>query len=228
MIRSVIRAVCAALVGVLPACANDTPPPGAMTVQAAFPKIGSNWVVHVTHSTPDASGNQRVGALAAVQEGFGDERLMAVSTTYRDAPAYGIQSGTTVFIFNPRTFNQIATISNGKETETLAPDAEMLSWPLWVGKSWNASGTVEGGIPQTNWGYYRKVAAFEDVTVPAGTYQAFRIESSPGQNIDIGYHLTQWYAPSVAYYVKTVVSMSSRALGGPRTTTTEMVSPPKP
>jgi hypothetical protein len=149
-----------------------------------------------------------------------------MATTYRDAPAYGIQIGTTVYVYNPQTFNRMATIVNGKETETVSPDEDALSWPLWVGKSWNASGTMEGGLPLTNWGYYRKVTAYEAVTVPSGTFQAFRIESSPGQNIDPGFHLTQWYAPSVAYYVKTVLSLSGRALAGAMTTTTEMAAVP--
>ena len=217
---------CLALVSVLAACTSDTPPPGAMTAPAAFPKIGSSWVLRVSYSAPEAPSDRRVGDLRPLGQGAGEVRLAAISTVYHGAPAYGVQNGVEIAVLNPQTFNQMALMRNGRESETFTPDSQSFSWPLWVGKSWRATGSFQGALPATDWGYYREVAAYEDVTVPAGTFKAFRIETSPGANIDRGYHMTQWYAPSVAYVVKWVTSTSGNAMGGSKTTTVEMVQPP--
>ena len=216
MTRIGIQAALLSALAILPACTNDAPPPGAVTAAAAFPAIGTSWVLHVTDTPPHPSGNQRYAA---------------VSSTYRDAPVYGIRYGNNVDIYNPQTFNYMAKLSNGTEMSTNSPDSGEYSWPLWVGKSWTATVNTEfpnGGSPPSVNVFYRKVTAYEDFTVPAGTFKAFRIESWPGQGVDPGYHFILWYAPSVPYIVKSAFSLSNRALAGERTITTEMVSPPQP
>jgi hypothetical protein len=98
-----------------------------------------------------------------------------------------------------------------------------LSWPLQVGKTGKQAGvfrtsTVPGDWrAQTEW----TVAALEDVTVPAGTFKAYRIavtlraehgSSSGGggfgaratqrQIVDFVSRFNLWYAPSVERFVK--------------------------
>ena len=96
--------------------------------------------MRVSYAPTSPSGNQHVGDLRPLQQGAGEVRLTAIATSYHGAPAYGVQNGSEVLVFNPETFNQMATISNGREAETITPDIQNFSWPLWVGKSWRASG----------------------------------------------------------------------------------------
>ena len=209
MARVVIRVVFLSALAVLPACTNEMPPPGALMAQAAYPTIGTSWVMHESDS--------------------GDRGYTAVATTYRGAPAYGIQRGNSIDILNPQTFNYMATITNGKETKTSSPDDGKFSWPLWVGKSWSVRVTTEspgGSSPPSVLLYNREVTAYEDVTVEAGTFKAFRIESLLGPGVDPGYHWTLWYAPSLAYLVKSDLSTGVGALGGAKTISIEMVTPP--
>lgn len=83
-------------------------------------------------------------------------------------------------------------------------------WPLEVGKKWTFDEDwtrADGATGNTNQDV--EVVAYEDVTVPAGTYKAFRIEykgrytnyraRSGGAQMD-----TYWYAPEVLADVKHV------------------------
>ncbi len=46
------------------------------------------------------------------------------------------------------------------------------------------------------------VAAYEEITVPAGSFKAFRLESTPAENS--GVRKILWYAPEIQLYVKRV------------------------
>ena len=213
MTRFIVRFAFLSALGILPACTNATPPPGALMAQAAYPTVGSSWVMRGTGSVRNPSE---------------DYHFTAVSATYRGAPVYEIQYGNYIDVLNPQTFNLIANLADGRETLAYSPDDGRFSWPLWVGKSWSVTATGESAQRITQLGYYRRVTAYEDVTVPAGTFKAFRIETLPGMGVDSAYRLTLWYAPSVSYVVKSVSSTSSSAQIGAGTITTEMVSPPQP
>lgn len=79
-------------------------------------------------------------------------------------------------------------------------------WPLEVGKTWQYKGEFMGG--ETSLAQTAQVVAYEDVTVPAGTFKAFKIEYSGSayrggrswKRVD-----TYWYAPSVKADVKALV-----------------------
>ncbi len=88
-------------------------------------------------------------------------------------------------------------------TKSLTPFRE---WPLEVGKTWTYQGVyMEGSatLKQT-----AKVVAFEEVTVPAGKFRAYKIEYAgwtyrqgrSWKRVD-----THWYAPSVKADVKSTI-----------------------
>ncbi len=98
-----------------------------------------------------------------------------------------------------------------------------LHWPLTVGATWTESCTAErslgGGRPAdtfTRSSTYHVVGA-ETVTVPAGTFAAFKItvNTTAGTTTQ---DVTEWYSPQACHLVKTV------AVTGADTTTTELVS----
>ena len=136
-----------------------------------------------------------------------------------------IQKPNLVWVITSVTPTGIAGTSNGKPL-TLTPDLNIiesptrkfsdrrnLSFPLEIGKSWTYSTHIEfkdlGGAQRQDAGV--TVAAYEKVTVPAGQFDAFRIEAKGkfGQQSAAGagareFTETTWYAPSARAVVKQV------------------------
>jgi len=88
-------------------------------------------------------------------------------------------------------------------------------FPLTVGTSWNAKYTSSGTDGTAYSGYVKaSVAALEKVTVPAGTFDAYRIEreletrSVNANSIVTKSQITTWYAPAVRRFVRRQVIVS--------------------
>ena len=97
----------------------------------------------------------------------------------------------------------------GEIAETVTPYRGSFSFPLWVGKkwsySWQTSKTKQAASLSQMWDSHVKVAAYEQVKVPAGTFWAFKIEevrSNRGAKHPKAYHVTTWYSPNVKLPVK--------------------------
>jgi hypothetical protein len=136
-----------------------------------------------------------------------------------------IQKPNLVWVITSVTPTGIAGTWNGKPL-TLTPDLNViesptrkfsdrrvLSFPLEIGKSWTYSNHVEfkdmGGSTRMDAGV--TVAAYEKITVPAGQFDAFKIETKGkfGQEGAAGagareFTETTWYAPSARAVVKNV------------------------
>lgn len=121
-----------------------------------------------------------------------------------------------------------APIASVLELGSYHPSAKpWLVWPLAVGKQWDfeADWTRPDGTTGVS-EQKAQVVAFEDVTVPAGRFKAYRIEyrgyfrssrGTTGRQDD-----TYWYAPEVKANVKHI-----RSSGRP-VSMTELVSHKKP
>ncbi|MFQ5897949.1 MAG: hypothetical protein ACE5JN_06855 [Candidatus Methylomirabilia bacterium] len=83
------------------------------------------------------------------------------------------------------------------------PHNGMLKFPLLVGKRWQHSYTRAVGKDVTQRSLHAKVTAYERVTVPAGTFAAFRIETT-NRRLDraLPAYETYWYAPEVKFIIK--------------------------
>ncbi len=97
------------------------------------------------------------------------------------------QMCTTVFQYNDTTIK-------------FRPCEEDIQFPLTVGKTWTVVyGASTGGgnyIQQTGTG---TVLGIEDVTVPAGTFKAYKVESRHGPDL----RTTEWYVPEpIGFSVK--------------------------
>jgi hypothetical protein len=197
------------------ATAPDRPPPGAVIAQAAHPPIGTKWQVRRTDTTNGSTG---------------EITRTAVPVNYIGTARYGVSDAVNVTVLDPATFNEIATIneSDSKELTTTSPDNGAFSWPLWVGKTWQPSYTYQdlgrgrkfGGVT-----FNHRVIAYEDVTVPAGTFKAFRIDGTPVSSA--ASFFTYWYAPDVKLVVKLVSRRTSDNYLGAEQTMTELLSRPK-
>lgn len=102
------------------------------------------------------------------------------------------QGGST--LYDPATLAMVATLdAAGKPTASFSPPVDY-AWPLEVGKQWTSQHTVTmypSGRTMAltfNW----KVDSWGDVTVPAGTFKAYKLTWSNS----LGETETRWVSPT--------------------------------
>ena len=91
----------------------------------------------------------------------------------------------------------VGCLKDGSVLARHAPHDFRYSWPLYVGKNWRESTTWVDNISNTKGTFTIDwtVAAWEEVTVPAGTFMAYRVERGD-------WPVTLWFAPEVMLTVK--------------------------
>lgn len=130
----------------------------------------------------------------------------------KPAIAFGApQAG--VALHDPVTFAQVAALMpNGQPYVSYDPPVDY-AWPLTVGKTWRSvhNVTVYATGQKTPVTMDFKVAAFEKVAVPAGSFDAYRIEWVTSQ----GESETRWVAPDqgIATLKRHVERMASHPQG---------------
>lgn len=104
------------------------------------------------------------------------------------------------FVIYDINLNWRAYIQRGEEWESVSPCIQFFSWPLKVGKKWRTSYDYWDKSRGRSWRDQSEpvtVQTYEEIKVPAGTFQAFKIFRD-------GARLKQtiWYAPSIGIIVK--------------------------
>jgi hypothetical protein len=96
------------------------------------------------------------------------------------------------------------------------------NYPLEVGKSWKKTYSMLNHATKqtTTYDVSQRVEAYGDVTVPAGTFKAFKITSSDS----LGNENAQWIAPELGIFIKQDLVRTAKHPAGPGTRQTELVS----
>jgi hypothetical protein len=94
-------------------------------------------------------------------------------------------------------------------------------WPLEVGKTSTKSYRItihprNQTIPFDN---TNKIEAYEDVTVPAGTFKVFKISSSD----TLGNENIAWFSPELGFFIKQTQKRTDKNPSGPGTRETEVI-----
>jgi hypothetical protein len=94
-------------------------------------------------------------------------------------------------------------------------------FPLEVGKTWTKSYrmTVHAKNQTIPFDATWKVEAYEDVTVPAGTFKAFKVSF-----VSIGSEDTYWFVPELGTHAKQILKRTDKSGYGPGTREVELVS----
>jgi HEAT repeat protein len=176
---------------------STSPPPGTFTVDVRLPATGTKWIVKETQFNEHTSTSRsQVVTWTAMGEGMHGGKAV-----------YRLSDGTHVHARDRATGSFVALLDrNATELVSHAPHEGDVSSPLWVGKSWAARSTYTSrltGRTLHNVVVVWKVAAYEDVQVPAGTFKAFRLEAWNDERDSIRKR-TFWYAPAVPLVVKEV------------------------
>jgi hypothetical protein len=116
---------------------------------------------------------------------------------------YVLRAGNSADFLSRETLGLIATASQEKLLTKRSGPHEFFSWPLTVGKEWRTSFVVENIAQKTSQklAYVKVIAGVEEVKVPAGMFEALKIET---YGTESGILVTeQWYAPKARWFVKT-------------------------
>lgn len=196
--RCFICTICLNLLSLV--CAAQTP------LRADRPEVrqGDVWIFQVTDVV---IGDKRTPNTQTVNE-ITPDRITVVNSN----------GSTTTFT---RDWNQVET----KQGETIIFKADpawmQYAFPLEIGKKGSPRFTTisRSGANRSRWQWNAVVERTESVTVPAGTFQAFRIQLDGFYNGSSGTYTwtgrraqTIWYAPAVKRAVKT--EFEDNAQGG--------------
>lgn len=137
--------------------------------------------------------------------------LHAFSAPYRDPG--GVCDGTTQVLEDVATGNFAACLKDEKLLGGFRPHDGRFKWPLQVGNSWRARYQFIDKVLHPDWsgpGWQEfTVVAWEEVTVPAGTFMAYKVARTNGDWDTVKKEeYVMWYAPEPHMIVKLVNTRS--------------------
>ena len=134
--------------------------------------------------------------------------------------------GETHALWDAKTSNWVGCLADGEMLAGNEPHAARYAWPLQVGNKWTWKPRWVDRVLHPEWsGSYwseYEVLAYEEVTVPAGTFMAFRVATTRVQ--DDAWYETNWYAPEPAVNVKSVWGRTDKNGYGPMEGMWELIS----
>jgi hypothetical protein len=195
--------VAVALTLVLSGCASVTP----KTANYVVPPLGSSWVVARSDSGSFGSTSSQV----AVKRG--EQMWQGEAVTTLATPGF-----TQLLKADGKL---VAFLSGDKPMASFDP-APGFAYPLEVGKTLttNHSVTLYPSKKVVPMEVIQKVEAFEDVSVPAGTFKAFRIswiENNGNEN-------TYWINPETGITVKSILTRTAKSPSGPGKRESQLLS----
>ena len=118
-------------------------------------------------------------------------------------PAYILRAGDSAEFFSRESLGLIATSLKDKLVTQRSAPHEFFSWPLGAPKEWQTAFVLENIPQKTNQrlSYLKVIPAVEEVDVPAGTFESFKIETYGPESGTL--FTEQWYVPNVKWFVKT-------------------------
>lgn len=198
----------AGVVALLVACAS--PPPKAERYIA--PPSGATWKVQVT-----SSGS--FGNASKLEQGARVSNVVVEGKPYH---RFDTSSGATL---QTDTASVFLVLGPGDKPLMRYEPALGFDFPLVVGKSWTQNLTLTvGAAARTPMTAQWMVEAYESVTVPAGTFQAWRVVMTD----NFGFKQITWSMPdTVGVYAKRINERpANHPQGGAGTQVIELVSLP--
>jgi hypothetical protein len=186
----------------------------------ALSVLAASWAtVSPAETLPPASrpdpkiGDSAVFRTLNVRTGEKRETSMVVISVDADKivdETSGSTSGTRTYT---RDFNLLEVKTGERVTFTAKPFWASMRFPLEVGQTWGgffeSEAVVRPRNRSTQWRWKANVVAAEEVTVPAGTFQAFKIEydgryfaHQSNQSWTGSHKETAWFAPGINQFVK--------------------------
>ena len=127
------------------------------------------------------------------------------------------------------TLSYAACLKDGKLLAAVSPNDGRFKWPLEVGKSWRAGYQWIDKVVRPDWsgrGWQEfAVVAWEEVTVPAGTFMAYKVARTNGDwDAAKEEEYIIWYAPEPQMILKVIATRSPDNAYGAADRSWELVS----
>ena len=129
-------------------------------------------------------------------------------------------------VLDAETRSWAGCMSDGKFLAEVQPHTGRFAWPLQVGKKGRAPARWVDHAVQPDWSgeYWTdfEVLAYEEVTVPAGRFMAFKVANTGSPSND--FYETIWYSPQVGSFVKILWGRTEENGYGPLEGSWELVN----
>ena len=164
------------------------------------PPQGATWTTQFSDSGSFGNGVSR-----------GESRMATRMVDGRELLAFEGQQQTLLALPNGNWVGFMA--KDGKMTVSFEPASTGWDWPLAAGKSWTREGKIKFHAQNREVTVQSKhvVEAVEEVKVPAGTFQTYRIRTTD----TLGNDNIVWYAPEVGLFAKQTLVRSAQHPQGP-------------
>lgn len=130
------------------------------------------------------------------------DREIIREDTFEGVSSYVLRVGRNEHFYPKDALGFLATASKGKPISKRNPPDQYFSWPLEVGKERRNTYTRESLAEKSaqTFDYTVLIADIEQIKVPAGTFEAFKIEVYGFQNGLLV--MERWYSPQVKWFIK--------------------------
>jgi len=173
-----------------PKTSESETPRVAQPLQANKPvwKVGYKWVYE--WERPGSSGTLT--------------REIIREESFDGVPCFVLKGRRQEVFYTKDVLGLFATKRRGEVTRKRDVPFQVLAWPLKVGRQWNNIYTSYKPQEGASWNYDNKVVVtkLEEVTVPAGTFKAFKIDVYRSFDRELKYEY--WYSPKVKWFVKKI------------------------
>jgi hypothetical protein len=131
---------------------------------------------------------------------------------FQGIPSYVVKRGNEERFYTKETLGLIAVMEDGKLTLRRDHSAQTFSWPLAVGKEWRNRYAEENlkNKSKDTIELSMVVSTIEEITVPAGTFQAARIEAYDSKSGRLLFE--RWYSPQAKFFIKTRTYVTKEGL----------------
>jgi hypothetical protein len=209
-----------------------------MTIAA---RIKTGWIAAVAATSLAAAGCAMLGK-PKVERYVAPPLGTTWETARRDTGSYGNGSGKVQGRRGERTWQgqKVVTFEAATGTVVARPEGSWLGifagdkpimtwdpplsweWPLEVGKSWTREQriTIHAAKQTIPYRLTQKVEAYEDVTVPAGTFKAWKVSTATS----LGDENLVWFSPNHGIFIKQSLRRTAKHAQGPGTREIELLS----
>jgi hypothetical protein len=198
------------LVLALGGCGKKQLPPLSAIVDAPYIRPGSSWTYKVEDSAWNAP---QMVTLTFMKD-----------DVYKNAGVLAFAAGNETLLYD-RDLNFVAVANDGRILREASPSLRSFDFPFHVGKEWRSIFTFQDNQKGLSWTPVEviwRVKEYDEISVPAGKFRSFLIESEPSTNWGIKKEQV-WYAPQVKQLVKRVRERTAAHYEGKGKDTWELV-----
>jgi hypothetical protein len=166
-------------------------PPLSAIVDAPYITPGSSWTYKVEDTAWKAP--QTVTLTFMKDDVYKNAGVLAFATANET-------------ILYDRDLNFVAVAAEGRILREASPSLRSFDFPFYVGKEWRSVFTFQDNQKGLSWTpveVFWRVKEYDEITVPAGKFRSFLLESEPSTNWGIRKEQV-WYAPQAKQLVKRI------------------------